>query len=60
MSRIIRLAGLLLYESHDSLKFYLLCLVQQEPATSHQDSDLTRGFVTVTRTCLVASLTGIC
>lgn len=32
------------------MKFYLLCLVQQAPVTSHWDSDLTRGFVTVTRT----------
>ncbi len=48
------------YSNQEDLKFYLLCLVQREPLTSHRDSDLTRGFVTVTRTCLVASLTGIC
>ncbi len=41
-------------ENHDNLKFYLLCLVQEEPVTSHWDSDLTRGFVTVTRTCLMS------
>lgn len=43
-----------------TLVFCMCCLPQGGPATSQWDSDLTRGFVTVTRTCLVASLTGIC
>lgn len=40
--------------------FFVCCLPRDKPETSQWDSDLTRGFVTVTRTCLVASLTGIC